>query len=145
MSLILKWIFQGVKNVKNCIFTLNFTISGQLGRLITSRQAFRLSWNFQKLMQVRYTPDLRAFQFVKISFFPRSGGSLNCKKKPMWNVFSIFDIKYFFRTPYTFLKSEFKDIQKQFTENLWTWKHSFMLLPTEICLQLQTVWSSLET
>ena len=35
--------------------------------------------------------------------------------------------------PYTFLKSEFKDTQKQFTENLWTWKHSFMHLPTEIC------------
>ena len=31
--------------------------------------------------------------------------------------------------PYTFLKSEFKDTQKQFTENLWTWKHSFMHLP----------------
>ena len=35
--------------------------------------------------------------------------------------------------PYTFLKSEFKDTQKQFTENLWTWKHSFMHLPIEIC------------
>ena len=35
--------------------------------------------------------------------------------------------------PYTFLKSEFKDTQKQFTENLRTWKHSFMHLPIEIC------------
>ena len=34
--------------------------------------------------------------------------------------------------PYTFLKSEFKDTQKQFTENLWTWKHCFMHLSTEI-------------
>ena len=35
--------------------------------------------------------------------------------------------------PYTFLKSEFKDTQKQFTENLRTWKQSFMHLPIEIC------------
>ena len=35
--------------------------------------------------------------------------------------------------PYTFLKSEFKNTQKQFTENLWTWKYSFMHLPIEIC------------
>ena len=35
--------------------------------------------------------------------------------------------------PHIFLKSEFKDTQKQFTENLWTWKHSFMHLPIEIC------------
>ena len=35
--------------------------------------------------------------------------------------------------PYAFLKNEFKDTQKQFTENLWTWKHSFMHLPIEIC------------
>ena len=35
--------------------------------------------------------------------------------------------------PYTFLKSEFKDTQKQFTENRWTWKHSFIHLPIEIC------------
>ena len=55
MSLIQKQIFQGVKNVKNCILTLNFTFLGQLGSLITSRHAFRSSWNFQKLMQVRYT------------------------------------------------------------------------------------------
>ena len=27
----------------------------------------------------------------------------------------------------------FKEIQKQFTENLWTWKHSFMQLPIETC------------
>ena len=37
------------------------------------------------------------------------------------------------RQPYTFLKSELKDTQKQFTENLWTWKHSFMHIPIEIC------------
>ena len=35
--------------------------------------------------------------------------------------------------PYTFLKRECKDTQKQFTENLWTWRHSFMHLPIEIC------------
>ena len=29
--------------------------------------------------------------------------------------------------PYTFLKSEFKDTQKQFTENLWTWKQFYAL------------------
>ena len=34
--------------------------------------------------------------------------------------------------PYIFLKREFKDTQKQFTENLWTWRHSFMHLPIEI-------------
>ena len=34
--------------------------------------------------------------------------------------------------PYTLLKREFKDTQKQFTENLWTWRHSFMHLPIEI-------------
>ena len=32
---------------------------------------------------------------------------------------------------YTFLKSEFKDTQKQFTKNLWTWKYSFMHLSIE--------------
>ena len=32
----------------------------------------------------------------------------------------------------TFLKSKFKDTEKQFTENLWTWKHSFMHLPIEL-------------
>ena len=37
------------------------------------------------------------------------------------------------RRPYTFLKSEFKDTQKQFTENPWTWTHGFMHLPIEIC------------
>ena len=80
MSLIQKQIFQGVKNVKNCFLTLNFTFLGQLGSLITSRHAFRLSWNFQKLMQVRYTSDLRTFQVVKI-FFSRSGVHNIEKKK----------------------------------------------------------------
>ena len=56
----------GWKNIKNCILTLNFTFSGQLGSLITSRHAFRSSWNFQKLMQVRYTSNLRIFQDVGI-------------------------------------------------------------------------------
>ena len=45
--------------------TLNFRFSGKLGSLITSRHAFRSSWNFQKLMQVRYTSNLRTFQVVK--------------------------------------------------------------------------------
>ena len=27
----------------------------------------------------------------------------------------------------------FKEIQKRFTENLWTWKHSLMQLPIETC------------
>ena len=34
--------------------------------------------------------------------------------------------------PYTLLKREFKDTQKQFTENLWTWKQ-FYALTIEIC------------
>ena len=34
--------------------------------------------------------------------------------------------------PYTLLKREFKDTQKQFTENLWTWKQ-FFALTIEIC------------
>ena len=63
MSLIQKRIFQGVKNVKTCIFTLNFTFSDQLGS-----HAFRSSWNFQNLMQVRYTSGLSTFQVVKLSF-----------------------------------------------------------------------------
>ena len=52
--------------------------------------------------------------------------------------------------PYTFLKSEFKDTQKQFTENLWTWKHNFMHLPMEINLffnfkQFDHHWKLLKT
>ena len=36
--------------------------------------------------------------------------------------------------PCTFLKSEFKNTKKkQFTKNLWTWKHSLMHLPIKIC------------
>ena len=60
----------GVQKRKKCILTLNFTYSGQLGSLITSRHAFRLSLNFHKLMQVIYTSDSETFQVVKI-FFPR--------------------------------------------------------------------------
>ena len=63
LSLVQKRIFQGVKNVKTCIFTLNFTFSDQLGS-----HAFRSSWNFQNLMQVRYTSGLSTFQVVKLSF-----------------------------------------------------------------------------
>ena len=66
MSLIQKQIFEGVKIVKNCILTLNFTFSGQLESLITSRHAFRSSWNFQGLMQVRYTAG--HFRLWKFSF-----------------------------------------------------------------------------
>ena len=47
--------------------------------------------------------------------------------------------------PYTFLKCELKDTQKQFTENLWTWKDKFMYLPKKFVFQLITVWSSLKT
>ena len=54
----LKTDFSGVEKVKNWILTLNFTFSRQLGSLITSRHTVRSSWNFQKLMQVRYTSDL---------------------------------------------------------------------------------------
>ena len=32
----------GVKNIKNCILTLNFTVSGQLGSLITSRYEVKM-------------------------------------------------------------------------------------------------------
>ena len=67
---------------------LNFTFSGQLGSLLTSKYAFRWSWIFQKLMQVRYTSDFRTFPYVKI-FFPRSRGSWNCKKCPCGMFFSI--------------------------------------------------------
>ena len=35
--------------------------------------------------------------------------------------------------PYTFLKREFKDTQKNFTGNLSLWKHGFMHLPIETC------------
>ena len=55
MSIIQKLIFQVVKNIKNYIFSLNFPFSSQLDSLITSRHAFISSWNFQELMQVRYT------------------------------------------------------------------------------------------
>ena len=41
LSLIQKRIFQGIKNVKNCILTLNFKFSSKLGRFITWRHAFR--------------------------------------------------------------------------------------------------------
>ena len=77
--------------MKNCISTLNFTFSVQLGSLITLRHVFRWSWNFQKLMQVRYSSDLRPFQVVKV-FFPRSGGSQNCQKTHVEHFFSNFDI-----------------------------------------------------
>ena len=63
---------------------------------VTSRNAFRSSLTFQKLMQVRYTSDLRTFQVVEM-FFPRSGRSYNCKEKPCGTFFSIFDVKYFFK------------------------------------------------
>ena len=47
-----KQISQGVKNAKNCILTINFTFSGQLGSLITSRHVicqiyFRLERHFK--------------------------------------------------------------------------------------------------
>ena len=71
--------FSGGQKRKNCILTLNFIFSGQLGSIITLRHAFRSSWNFQKLIQVTCTSDLSTFQIVNI-FFPRSGGSKNCKQ-----------------------------------------------------------------
>ena len=45
---------------------------------------------------------------------------------------------------YSFPESELQDTQKQFTENLWTWKHNFIHLLIEICSST-SVWSSLET
>ena len=90
----LKTDFSGVKKVKNWILTLNFTFSGQLGSLITARHTVRLSWNFQKLMQVRYTSDLRIYQVVKI-FFPRVH-EIAKKKTYVELFFSVFDVKYFF-------------------------------------------------
>ena len=83
MPLIHKQIFEGVKNIKNCIFAQNFTFSSQLRSLITSTHAFRSSWNFQKLMPVRYTSDLRAFQVVKIQ------GFIKLQRKPCGTFFSI--------------------------------------------------------
>ena len=64
----------GGQKHKKMHFDTKFHILGQPGSLITSRHAFRSSWNFQKLIQVRYTSDLRAFQVAEI-FFPRSTGS----------------------------------------------------------------------
>ena len=65
-------MFEGVKKIKKCILTLSFTFSGQLGSLIISRHAFRWSWSFQKLIQVRYTLDVSISQVVKV-MFPRLG------------------------------------------------------------------------
>ena len=79
MSLNQKWIFQGVKNVKNCILTLNYLFSGQLVSLITSGHAFRWSWNLQKLMQVRYTSDLGHFMLWKFSFHDQGAHKISKK------------------------------------------------------------------
>ena len=75
--------------------TLDFTFLCQLGGLITSNHTFRSSWNFQKLMQVRYASDLRACQVVKM-FFQDQGVHKSAKEKPCWIFFSILDVKYFF-------------------------------------------------
>ena len=85
LSLIQNKIFQAVKNVKNCILTLNFTFPGQLGSLITSRHAFRSSWNFQKLIHIRYTSGYENFRLWKISF--QDQGVHKVVKMKKWNVF----------------------------------------------------------
>ena len=102
--------FSGSQKRKNGILTLNFKILGQLGSLITSRHGFRwFGWNIQKLMQVRYTSDVRTFQVVKV-FFPRENeyiggnnsrgirGFINLQKKQQTTgtLLSIFDVKYSF-------------------------------------------------
>ena len=133
MPLIQKWIFQ--ENVKNCILTLNFTFSGQLGSLITSRHAVRWSWNLQKLMQVSYTSDLRTFHVVKI-FFPRSGFHKTAKKTHVECFFqflmlNISSIKELFHKP--------SEIQWNITGTLpgklkrkISWALSYKILPPEI-------------
>ena len=69
-----KMDFSGGHKHKKLHFDTEFYIFGcLLGSLITSKHAFRWSWNFQKLMQDRYTSDLRTFEVAKI--FPSLEGS----------------------------------------------------------------------
>ena len=115
--------------------TLNFTFSSQLGSLITSRHAFRLSWNFQNLMQVIYTSDFRTFQVVNI-FFPRSGHSWN-RKKPMWNVFfqflmlNISSIKELLHKPSEIYRSITGTLPGKLKTKI-SWALSYKILPPEI-------------
>ena len=137
MSLIQKQIFQGVKNVKNCILTLNFTFLGQLGSLITSRHAFRSSWNFQKLMQVRYIyfwlKDISGFE----NFLSKIRGLIKLNKKTMSNVFFQFLMLNISSIKELLHKSS--EIQWNITETLprklkrkISWALSYKILPPEI-------------
>ena len=84
LSLIQKWIFKWVKNVKSCILTLNFTFCCQLGSLIISRQinpmtkTKTIQWN---IYSWSYTRKLK----WKVSW------AFCCKKLPpeltkMWKI-----------------------------------------------------------
>ena len=137
MPLIHKWIFEGVKNIKNCILALNFTFSGQLGSLITSRHAFRSSWNFQKLMQVRYIyfwlKDISGFE----NFLSKIRGLIKLNKKTMSNVFFQFLMLNISSIKELLHKSS--EIQWNITETLprklkrkISWALSYKILPPEI-------------
>ena len=110
--------------------TLNFTVLSQLWSLITSRHAFRWSWNFQKLMQVRYTLDLRTFQvkilppeITKTWEFAILGGNLGAWE-PIWISMVFYDFVDFWNCQLLPLENEF--LQKFWTinaHNKFTIKH----------------------
>ena len=116
--------------------TLNFAYTDQPGSLITSRHAFRSSWNFQKSKQVIYTSELGTFQAVKI-FFPRLVYETSWKKKKKSRMFyflflmlSSSSIKELLHKP--------AEIQWNITETLpgklrrkISWALSFEILPPE--------------
>ena len=93
-SFLFEWIFQGVKNVENCILTLIFPFWSKLWSLITPRHAVRSLWNYQKSIPARYTSDLRTFQGVVI-FIRGSEGLEKFGKKSSQNCFLNFNVKYF--------------------------------------------------
>ena len=114
--------------------TLNFAYTDQPGSLITSRHAFRSSWNFQKSKQVIYTSELGTFQAVK-NFFPRLvHETLKKKKSTMFHflflMLSSSSIKELLHKP--------AEIQWNITETLpgklrrkISWALSFEILPPE--------------
>ena len=115
--------------------TLNFAYTDQPGSLITSRHAFRSSWNFQKSKQVIYTSELGTFQAVKI-FFPRLVYETSWKKKKSRMFYFLFlmlsssSIKELLHKP--------AEIQWNITETLpgklrrkISWALSFEILPPE--------------
>ena len=117
--------------------TLSFTFLGQLGSLITSRHAFRSSWNFQKLMQVRYIyfwlKDISGFE----NFLSKIRGLIKLNKKTMSNVFFQFLMLNISSIKELLHKSS--EIQWNITETLprklkrkISWALSYKILPPEI-------------